>query len=245
MSARQEISYTDFLTSCKKYHKAADSRYVAQNYIDVVNDRKIWDNLQYVTVDILEREMFSKYLFAWGKMNRCFPKNKREMCYKSLLETMRDSAETIQSLKEVRIESANLDANYTKEKIETLYGKFKDFCHKENKSQPTASAKILHILLPKLFMIWDQKFVRSQQRLRPDSASYVKYLSTKQTQINKLLESFRQTNPSGNLATLVEDIEAQHHKFLTRELNLEEPANEPFTKLLDEYQVVKYSAKIR
>jgi len=238
VSARQKISTIDFLASCKKYHEANDSRYVAQNYLDVVNNRKIWDNLQYVTTDILEQEMFRKYLFAWGKMTRCFPKNKREMCYKLLLETITEASETIKSLRPVRIESVRLDTGSTKEKIETLFERFKDFCRKEYKSQPTASAKMLHIILPRLFIIWDQKFVRSQQNLKPDSASYVKYLSTKQTQINKLFESFRETNPSANLADLVKDLEEQHHRFLTQELHLKEPANEPITKLLDEYQVM-------
>jgi len=238
MSMRQEISTIGFLASCKKYHEANDSRYVAQNYLDVVNNRKIWDNLQYVTTDVLEQEMFRKYLFAWGKMDRCFPVKKRRMFYELLLETMAETSETIKFLRPVRIESAKLDTDPTKEKIQTLYEKFRDFCHKENKSQPTASAKILHIILPRLFIIWDQKFVRSQQNLKPDSASYVKYLSTKQTQLNKLFESFRQANPAANPADLVKDLEAQHHRFLTQDLHLKEPATEPITKLLDEYQVM-------
>jgi len=238
MSVRQEISYTDFLASCKKYYEMNDSRYLAQNYLDVVNDRKTWENPEYVTNDILEQEMFRKYLFAWGKMGRCFPTNKRKIFYELLLETMTENSETIKSLRQVRIESVSLDTGSTKEKIETLYEKFKDFCRKEYKSQPTASAKILHIILPRLFIIWDQKFVRSQQSLKPDSDSYVRYLSTKQTEIRSLLDSFRQGSPSANLADLVEDLEAQHHRFLTQERHLNEPASEPITKLLDEYQVM-------
>ncbi len=33
---------SDFLEACKNYHKGKDSSYVAQNYVDVVNDRRTW-----------------------------------------------------------------------------------------------------------------------------------------------------------------------------------------------------------
>jgi hypothetical protein len=101
---------SDFLEACKNYHKGKDSSYVAQNYVDVVNDRRTWDNPDRITIDIVERELFSKYPFDWGKMNRCFRITKRNVCYELLLETIKNSADTIDSQRESRIEFVRLDS---------------------------------------------------------------------------------------------------------------------------------------
>ena len=63
-----------------------------------------------ITIDIVERELFSKYPFDWGKMNRCFRTTKRNVCYELLLETIKNSAGTIDSLRESRIEFVRLDS---------------------------------------------------------------------------------------------------------------------------------------
>ena len=89
---------------------------MAQNYVDVVNDRGTWDNPDRITIDIVERELFSKYPFDWGKMNRCFRTTKRNVCYELLLETIKNSADTIDSLRESRIEFVRLDSGPFREK---------------------------------------------------------------------------------------------------------------------------------
>ena len=104
-------SFSDFLRSCEDYHRGNNARYTAQNYVNVVNDRKTWDNIPGLAVDIVEREMFGMYLFEWGKMHRCFPKKTRGACYELLLETITESADTLESLRGDSIAFVNLDSN--------------------------------------------------------------------------------------------------------------------------------------
>jgi len=230
------------MEECQRYHssenKTRDTPRAAQIYVDVVNDRKTWDNLNRVTILTVEEEVFNKYLFKWGRMNRCFPMKERKVCYKLLLETIRNEADTIESLRETHIDRVSLDSGPSREKIELLYQEFRDFCCNAAKKQPTASAKILHILLPQIFMIWDWKYVRNPLRFGTDSPSYVRYLRRGQSQLRDLLGSYHQLDASADLAKLIQAAEAEHDRFLTQELGLKQPAHEPITKLLDEYQVM-------
>lgn len=235
------VIYSDFLKRCENYHRTKDALYAANNYLEIISDRKTWDDLDSLTIEVIEHDLFSKYLFDWGKMNRSFAINKRKACYQLLLETIQKESGNIQDLRKLRIESVQLDSGPSHEKVKSVYLAFRDFCSDVAKKQPTASAKILHIMVPNLFVIWDWKYVRSKLRLGTDPASYLRYLKQKQSQLQDLLISYRQVDPSPDLADLIDALETAHEKFLSEEIGLKRPTHEPITKLLDEFQVMQAS----
>lgn len=148
-------------------------------------------------------------------------------------------ADTIDDVREERIESVQLDSGASREKIKSLYGAFRDFSSEVTNRQPTASAKILHIIVPKLLIIWDWTYVRSKLNLGTDPTSYVRYLAQKQSQLQDLLSSYRQIDASADMPDLIQAAETTHERFLAEELHLEQPTHEPITKLLDEFQVMQ------
>jgi hypothetical protein len=243
MMTRTLLSYHRFMGECKRYHtqenKAKDQFNAEQAYVEIVNN-ETWTNVEHITKKIVHEDMFERYLFKWGRMNRCFYRRKREICYELLLETIREQANNIAYLRRQRIETVNIDMGISREKIVALYDAFRDFCCSEVHRQPTASAKILHILLPRLFVIWDWKYVRKTLDLENDADSYIKYLKMKKNQLTELLDSHRQVDPSANIADVVEAAEVEHGKFITQLLRQEHPSREPITKLLDEYQVMQH-----
>lgn len=235
------VTYSDFLKQCENYHKTKDPLYAAQKYLEVVSDRKTWDNLNSLTIEAIENDMFRKYLFGWGKMNRSFATDKRNACYRLLLKTIQNESDNIEYLRKLRIESVQLDSGPSQEKIKSVYLAFRDFCSEIVQKQPTASTKILHILVPELLIIWDWKYVRSKLRLGTDPASYVGYLKQKQSQLQDLLASYRQGDAPAEMPDLIDALEKAHERYLAEEIGLKLPTHEPITKLLDEFQVMQGS----
>jgi hypothetical protein len=92
---------------------------------------------------------------------------------------------------------------------------------------PTAAGKSLHLLLPNLCMIWDEKWVREPLGLKGDASSYLRYLQIQKTVLQNVCASLS-TSLGFDPSDAVRWIESEHRK----QLNLK--GDDPITKILDE-----------
>ena len=96
---------------------------------------------------------------------------------------------------------------------------------------PTAAGKTLHLLLPKLCVIWDEETVRKNVGLDGDAWSYLRYLRAQKAILGKAMQAVSEQNQC-NAEAAVQWIEQTHR--LGHEKVARLSFDEPVTKILDE-----------
>jgi len=95
----------------------------------------------------------------------------------------------------------------------------------------TAAGKTLHLLLPELCVIWDEKIVRKNVSLNGDAWSYLRYLRAQKTILEKAVRDASEQNHFDARAG-VQWIERTHR--IRRDNVAPLSFDEPATKILDE-----------
>ena len=106
--------------------------------------------------------------------------------------------------------NANLDS--LNKQIRDVFDQIKAVRH----VGPTSASKILHILVPRLFVMWDGEIARNY-RVSTDSQGYVEFLRKSQNLLMSLMRQYRSLG------------------IAQPELELVNKYGKPLTKLLDEY----------
>jgi len=106
--------------------------------------------------------------------------------------------------------NANLDS--LNKQIRDVFDQIKAVRH----VGPTSASKILHILVPRLFVMWDVEIARNY-RVSMDSQGYVEFLRKSQNLLMSLMRQYRSLG------------------IAQPELELVNKYGKPLTKLLDEY----------
>ncbi len=91
----------------------------------------------------------------------------------------------------------------------------------------TATAKTLHLLLPNLCAIWDQRVIRGSLELDEQAWAYISYLRLLRSLATEAIEEFV-TEQGGDKNAAVERLVASHRGQTEAEFD------EPITKILDE-----------
>jgi hypothetical protein len=124
------------------------------------------------------------YLLKWGKMMRV-------LGYKGcsrIGEKLRKMKHQLDKFHSVTL--STIDLNQTADSVENLYNELLNANWKSAKGRtkrvgPTATAKVLHLAVPNLFMIWDRK-IRNCYGFQDDGREYVRFIANMQNWSKKL-----------------------------------------------------------
>ena len=136
-----------FINTVSKYSK--QYKLTEHIYIDAIKNfkqRKLSELTKKDTISILE-----PFLLKWGRMSRVLGKKGCEKIRIKIVELNN------QLIKYREITLLDFDINEEKEEIKRIYNIFKSIKAINRKVGQTATSKILHIINPELFPLWDSK----------------------------------------------------------------------------------------
>jgi len=148
--------------------------------------------------------------------------NNLERHVSDIYEVIKTTAPIIDELKDVSLIDADLDDAFIESSIKTLYKRFLDVFG------ATGASKALHLLHPKLFVMWDDNIRRSYQIDVPDEDGYLRFLKMAKEEIIEFIKDCAEKN-----GLSFEDAE----RFIKEKTGLE------LTKLLDELNYLRYTRK--
>jgi len=130
------------------------------------------------------------YLLKWGRMGRVLGYKGCARIGKAL-NALKPQIGTFQEAT-----LATIDLNEKYDDIEDLYDGLLNASWKSEKGRtkrvgPTATAKVLHLALPNLFMIWDRK-IRNSLDFGENASEYIRFLENMQDwdqKLNKTISS--------------------------------------------------------
>jgi len=224
------MDYKTFLNRAKAYHENTDKE-DTELYFEVFKRRNSW-NVTAWDMDYVQW-LFKTYLFQWGGMARAFPVLARDEVYGSVFKETPPMLREYAALQNLELLSSRfVDLSHM---IPLAYKRLCElrFSYK-NKSRrigPTAASKLLHFLFPKVFVIWDNRFVRIPQNYNETPDEYFRYTNDKLGVLREVVESFVKDDAGSELGATYA-IEALHADDLSK-MGFER-FREPITKLLDE-----------
>jgi hypothetical protein len=154
------------------------------------------------------------YLLRWGKMMRV-------LGYKGcsrISEKLREMEPQLDKFQKLTL--STIDLSQMSDKVEALYDELLNADWESDKGRtkrvgPTATSKVLHIVAPNVFIMWDRK-IRDYYGFKDSGAEYVRFLAN----MKDWLE---------NLSPRIEELSNKYQKS--------------HTKIIDEYNWLKCRCK--
>jgi len=208
-------------TSSDEIEYAAVGRKSKITYAEVV------DALKSVPFTVEEDavERLVRFLNSWG---RCRMRNNEQM-----RKRLRDRLQNLP--KDLRLHPPLEHAQFsdtTMENIQKAYSTLQGNSPKW-KVGPTAISKILHLVHPVFFVMWDKAirthYGREDATIAESGRGYVAYLVKMKNMAQHAMNDFHDSHPSEDEAALA--------VFLSKRLGVSRPV--PLTKFLDEYNWLK------
>jgi hypothetical protein len=185
---------------------------------DVQKDVSKLDDLKHI------QRIMKLFLISWGMMNRVV--GRKNLDWKKLGETLRSLEKEFALLRDKKFLNIDFNDETLSHAIKTIYGKLDPIPYL---GSPTTISKILHLLNPEIFVMWDNAIVNFYHEIDPDvdysASEYLEFLKLTQKTVIVTLSKFeRETEKS------LDNIEAE----LRRKYQ-----NKTTTKLIDEYNWMK------
>lgn len=148
---------------------------------------KALENLEYIRANLSKleeqmhvQEIIKPFLINWGRMGRTV--NRRDTEWGKLTQQLRDSNEFFQKLRD----RSFLDIRFgEREAVNAIKEVYKSARVKN--IGPTAVSKILHLLNPELFVMWDEE-IRKKYGVKGSADGYIEFLRKMQNEMNEALE---------------------------------------------------------
>jgi len=155
------------------------------------------------------------FLINWGMMSRVLGRKERENWEERLLEQLEKLGNKFEEFRKLKLESVELE-NY-KDDIKECYKEINKIIG------PTSTSKVLHLICPEFFPLWDEKIAKGygcSYNTNNSAEQYIKFMY----KIKKVAENVRKylTNDERRFIYLME---------------------KSILKLIDEYNYSKYTKK--
>jgi len=174
------------------------------------------------------------YLVGWGGMGRWLSReNSGSESLDQIAEKVVDILNKNKS-KVQKLTSLNLlnDLENAKGDLEKVFDNVSSLELKHGLFGVVATGKLMHMLFPRLCIIWDNKYVLNRKfgemSFDRSGKGYCDYLWLKREELRKILHDFKEMRAE----SVMDKIQQEHTEFLNR--NGYENIREPITKLLDE-----------
>lgn len=172
--------FSSLVDSYESRYKNLDSTYVTA--LRLFENKKL-SNLNYSDVE----SILAPYLLKWGKMGRVLG---IKGC-KRIGDKVREMALQLTKLRQEALSTVKLDrksSEFADIYDEIMNTKWKSEKGKTKRVGPTAASKVLHLVAPNLFMIWDRA-IRNHYVFKENGAEYVRFLVSMQIWLKKLKSS--------------------------------------------------------
>jgi len=236
MKRNEIIKYIDdikdpkkFLEYCKKYHEEEDvdiAYLVSRNVIS-----KNPNNISFILAGT------KLIIITWNALRlQRLPKGVRESLENDIREAYTESKLNLEKIKGERLENLSLSDDELKKTIKRI---FQEFSSKKSIGF-TGASKILHLLNPYLFMMWDYNIREAYHKLHTknhelgDPDCYLEFLKQSQEIIRTIL-SKRSEN----------DIWNDHLTFIDKDFMAAFSFKESMLKMLDECNYIRFTLNIK
>lgn len=190
---------------------------------------KAIEKLEDIRVDISRvdakehlEKIIKMFLTQWGRMGRTV--DREDLNWGQLARQLRNSKETFQTLQNKSLLDINLKDEETANAIKNAYD-----AARVRYIGPTAISKILHLLNPGLFVMWDDE-IRRKYKVSGSVEGYLKFLRLMREEVEEALNE-EATKRGCNKTKIVEEICRElPSKKLGQEYN-----RKTIAKLVDEY----------
>jgi len=185
---------------------------------DVQKDVSMLDDLKHI------QRIIKPFLISWGMMNRVV--GRENLDWKRLGGTLRSLKNEFASLRNKKFLKIDFKDETLSHAIETIYSKLDPIPYL---GSPTTISKILHLLNPEIFVMWDNAIADFYHEIDPDvgysASGYLEFLKLTQETVSATLgKSERETGKS------LDKIEAElRNKY----------QNKTMAKLIDEYNWIR------
>lgn len=184
-----------FMTSLRVASNPRDFSKIVQQYEEKYKDL---DSIYLSAItrfqngaDRLEKQeiesILYQYLLKWGRMGRVLGYNGCDR----IAIALQQLKSQLDEFKSATL--SNIDLNDKSFSIEELYDSLLNSKWKSNRGRtkrvgPTATAKVLHLALPNLFMIWDRR-IREYYEFKDTGSEYLGFLEIMQDWNHKLFKT--------------------------------------------------------
>lgn len=212
------ISLDDFITKVQAYQKSDYA--LNPQYEEAVKRRDIWERLAEIR-DCETKEVVLKFLNQW----KC---RISSLCVPDLTKALRESAESLHQFDKCRLEETDLDSSNA-EVMERVFGTITSVkAGKRRTVGSTATSKILHLVNPNFFVMYDVRIRRGYGCFGND-LGYTNFMKQMKQLANDLLHEYsikRNIPVDSTFQSL-----AQECRSYSRTM----------PKLLDEYNWIKFN----
>jgi hypothetical protein len=220
----------ELIEGCRKFHEIEprDIAYIVPNEFVLKNP----NNPYYILAGI------KIIIITWNAVR--FQRLNKELKGKlesEILSSYEESKDMLDKIKNERLETLNLNDNNVAEIIKNC---FKVFSEKKSIGI-TGAAKALHLINPKVFMMWDDKIKKAyhtihpsyRKRKEPIEECYLEFMKISQEIAKNVLEKVN-----------YEELWKNHLSFLDKNFVDAFSFRETITKMIDECNFVKFTKKI-
>ncbi len=178
----------------------------------------------------IQSQVIHEFLNAWG----CRIPNKTTQSAEAMQTALQGLLPYLKALEELEIETVNFDQNVVVNGNQSTVNQAIRQCYTileevGNRFAATATSKLLHILQPGLFVVWDNP-IHDHYHVAGDGQGYLAYLQEMNAMSKKVCRSFRD-------ATLNPPSDTKNPAvYLSKQLEYDYPKT--LAKYLDEYNWV-------
>lgn len=176
-------------------------------YLNVIKEfSKIKDLSQLKIIDT--KRILEPFLLTWGRMSRVLGKNGCDLIRKKIIEL----SNILHRFRSLKLSTINLGKE--KNQIIKLFKHISSLKSKTRRVGPTGTSKVLHLINPDLFPMWDTKIRIKFKFYKGDAEEYFQFLSILKHWIN-----------DSNLKVKLNVLKKKYHKS--------------YIKLIDQYSWYK------
>jgi hypothetical protein len=181
---------------------------------EVQKDVSSLDDIQHM------RRVIKLFLTNWGNMNRVV--NRDNLKWKELAETIRHLKKEFDELRKHRFISTDFNEKVVTDAIKKIYESIKKYPYLGGQ---TCMSKILHLLNPEIFVMWDDKirknYKKINNRIRDTPEGYLEFLKETRREIMEALHEYKDDTGKG-LNELEKELRKDH-------------GNRTLARIIDEY----------
>ena len=169
------------------------------------------------------RRVIRPFLTQWGMMGRVV--GRKDADWQRLGGVLRSLEGEFQKLRGKKLFTTNLEDQEISSAVKTIYGKLRDIRYL---GSPTTISKVLHLLNPELFVMWDkdirEKYRRKNHLVRDTPEGYLEFLKEVKKFLEEVLIEYQKATGKG-LDEIDSELRSNYKKTLS--------------KLVDEYNWVE------
>ncbi len=217
----------ELIEGCRKFHEMEprDIAYVVSNALVSKNPSDRYYILAGAKI----------FLLTWNAVYyQRLEEEVKQKLESEILDAYEQSRNMLNELKNEKLETLDLNNTHIADIIKEC---FRIFSSKKSIGI-TGASKVLHLINPKVFMMWDNRIKAAYHKIHPSykkrkepvEECYLEFMKTSQEIIRSLLEKLS-----------YEEIWEKHLSFLDKNFVNAFPLKEPLTKMLDECNYMKFT----